>query len=265
MKELLIPKRIHFTWFSGDEYPEKIQECMNSWKKVLPDYELKLWNIDMARALNIPYVNEALDSKKWAFASDVVRAFAVWSEGGIYMDTDIQVLKKFDCLLDYSLTFFMEINDAEFKKNKQQNILDTNGYCIYPNQYIRGRQIQAAMFMGEKGNPILKEIIDFYKTKHFLDADGNPCIDVISPFIYAKIIEKHGFRYTDEEQFFSNLRVLRSEYVAASIYECTNQSIAIHLAAHSWNKRNVWKEIKYKIRTGPFYKLIVPFRKKFLS
>ena len=85
----MIPKIIHLCWFSSDPYPVEIKICLDSWRRVLPDYEIKLWDMAAARAIGIPFVNEALDERRWAFAGDVVRFYAVWKYGGVYMDSDI--------------------------------------------------------------------------------------------------------------------------------------------------------------------------------
>lgn len=81
----MIPKTIHLCWFSTDPYPVEIKVCLNSWKQILPDYTIKLWTYKDAQAIGIPYVNEALSARKWAFAADVVRFYAVYTEGGVYM------------------------------------------------------------------------------------------------------------------------------------------------------------------------------------
>lgn len=106
-EKTLIPKLIHLTWFSGEPFPENLQRCIDSWKQTLPDYKIMIWDMDMARNLNIPFVNEAIDLKKWAFAGDVVRAYAVWKYGGVYMDTDVYVLKSFDDFLNQEWSFLL--------------------------------------------------------------------------------------------------------------------------------------------------------------
>ena len=83
----MIPKIIHYCWLSNDPFPEKIQMCIDSWKKVMPDYELKLWdthNFDIENST--PYVKEAFANRKWAFVADYIRLYALYTEGGIYLD-----------------------------------------------------------------------------------------------------------------------------------------------------------------------------------
>ena len=100
----MIPKIIHYCWLSDDKYPDNIQKCIDSWKIHLPDYQFKLWDL---KAINLDeniWVKQAFESKKYAFAADYIRLFAVYNHGGIYFDTDIEVLKPFDDLLPVSYT-----------------------------------------------------------------------------------------------------------------------------------------------------------------
>ena len=96
----MIPKIIHYCWLSNDPIPEKLQSCMNSWKKQLPDYEFKLWNFSSFDINSSQWVKEAFNAKKYAFAADYIRLYAVYNYGGIYMDMDIEVIKSFNPLLD---------------------------------------------------------------------------------------------------------------------------------------------------------------------
>lgn len=91
-----IPKVIHLMWFSGDPYPPLIAKCINSWHKIVPDYKIKLWTGDMIKDLDYKYLQDALKVKKYAFACDVVRAYALYTEGGVYMDSDVFLKRVLD-------------------------------------------------------------------------------------------------------------------------------------------------------------------------
>lgn len=231
----MIPKIIHLTWFSGDPYPENIQKCISTWKKILPDFEIRLWTMSDALSLNIPYVDEAIKIKKWAFAGDVVRAYAVWKYGGVYMDTDIWLLKRFDQFLSERLVLFHEYSSEHLKKFTPSDALDDKGNRIRKDVNVEGAQIQAAMFMGEPNHPFLKEIIDYYKTIHFIDGNGIPNTSVISPMIYAQRLESRGFLYNNQEQHLEDdISIYPSSFVGGSKYTCFGNSIAIHCVDHSW-------------------------------
>ena len=94
----MIPKKIHYCWFGGNPLPSLAVKCIESWKKYLPDYEIKEWNESNFDLNYNDYVREAYEAKKWAFITDVVRLYAMVTEGGIYMDTDVEVLKPLDSL-----------------------------------------------------------------------------------------------------------------------------------------------------------------------
>lgn len=252
----MIPKTIHLTWFSGDEYPENIKKCLATWKEILPDYEVKTWTMEMARALDIPFVNEALDARKWAFAGDVVRAYAVWSEGGIYMDTDILLLRRFDVFMEKAMVFFIELNRKEWEMDNPPGIIDQKGQCLIPDAYVKGKQIQAAIFMGEKGNPALYEIIEKYKGMRFVNEDGSFNY-TISPWIYAKVLEKYGLVYLDEVQHLKNgIVVYPSSFVALPQAPCDKSTIAIHLGAHAWDPPKGLGKIKHIIKKSRIYPLL---------
>lgn len=101
----MIPKVIHYCWFGHNEKPELVKRCIESWKKYLPDYEIKEWNEEHFDINLCEYVREAYDKGKWAFVSDVARLWIVYNEGGIYLDTDVELHNSLDELLNYSCWF----------------------------------------------------------------------------------------------------------------------------------------------------------------
>lgn len=98
-----IPKVIHYIWFGRGKYSEILERCQESWHKNLPGYQFKLWNEDNFPFEKYPFARQAYEKKKYAFASDVARIHALYHEGGIYLDTDMEVVKPFDPLLQYGL------------------------------------------------------------------------------------------------------------------------------------------------------------------
>ena len=102
----MIPKIVHYCWFGNNEKSETIKAYINTWKDVLKDYEFREWSEkDLDKLSDNIYVKEAYNAKKWAFVSDVFRLYALYTEGGIYLDTDVEVKKSFDDLLN--LDFFI--------------------------------------------------------------------------------------------------------------------------------------------------------------
>lgn len=101
----MIPKIINYCWFGHAPYPAIVKKCIDSWKKYCPDYEIKLWNEDNYDVKKIPYTREAYDNKKWAFVSDYARLDIIYHEGGIYLDSDVELVKSLDGLLDNNAFF----------------------------------------------------------------------------------------------------------------------------------------------------------------
>ena len=103
----MIPKKIHYCWFGKNEMPDLAKRCIETWYKYLPDYEFKLWNEDNS-PMEIPFVKEAYKNKMYAYVSDYVRFYALYKEGGIYLDVDMEVIKSFDPLLNNKMFFGAE-------------------------------------------------------------------------------------------------------------------------------------------------------------
>lgn len=251
----MIPKKIHYCWLSKDPMPEKIKNCIQTWKQVMPEYELKLWNTENFDVCSVPYVNEAFENRKWAFAADYIRLYALYTEGGIYLDSDVEVLKSFDEFLGYSFFSSMEYHPFQVQQEGSYRYIDKEGHRL-ADQYIAGIQIQAAVMGAEKGCPYVAEVLDWYKERHFVKNDGTLGTDVIAPQIYARVAEKRGFVYKDIEQdLVGNVKLFRSEIFAGNKREVTSNSYAIHFCENSWapktlgqKLRNYWKFFWFLVR-----------------
>ena len=146
-----IPKIIHYCWLSDEPYPELVQRCMQSWKEKLPDYEFMLWDMNRFNVHSVPWVEQACSVKKWAFAADYIRLYALYNYGGIYLDSDVEVLKSFDELLDRPYFFGREHT---------------------PDRIENQDSVEAATFGAETGLPFLKIAMAFYETHDFCDRNG---------------------------------------------------------------------------------------------
>ena len=244
----MIPKIIHFCWLSGDPYPSKIRKCMATWKKVMPDYEWKLWNMENFDISKAPvYVQEAVKTRKWAFAADYIRIYALYTEGGFYLDSDVKILKRFDGFRSFNFISSMEYHPAQIERDGSAALINGKGERI-AGGYVSGIQIQAAVMGAQKGTQFLKDILDWYRTARFLRPDGTPGITLQSPQIYARIAEKYGFLYKDEDQpLAGNMMVYRSEIFAGNKHEVTPESYAIHYCAHSW-KGDLMERLRRRIK-----------------
>ena len=108
----MIPKVIHYCWFGHSPKPALFQRCIASWKKYCPDYEIIEWNEDNFDISQNDYAREAYEEKKWAFVTDYARLWIVYNHGGIYLDTDVEIIKEFD-LAEYEITGFEIVAETE--------------------------------------------------------------------------------------------------------------------------------------------------------
>lgn len=166
----MIPKIIHYCWISGDAFPEKIQMCYDSWKKVLPDYEIVVWDYEKVHALNVRWCEEAMACKKYAFVADYVRFYALYNYGGIYLDSDVEVLKSFDDLLN--LMYFVG------KENS-------------------GHGWEAAILGAEKGMFWVKTCLDYYKDRAFINAFGEMQMHILPAVMNKRINECYQVKICD--------------------------------------------------------------------
>lgn len=161
LKRHMIPKIIHYCWLSGEEFPQDIKRNLASWKALMPDYEFILWDTNRFDLNQWPFAKEAFEKKKYAFASDIVRLYAVHKYGGVYLDTDVEVLRKFDGLLH--LPYFAGLEHA--------NIME------------------AAVFGAEKNADWLKLCLKHYDGRSFVKEDGKYDITIL-PTIMKKQIQQ---------------------------------------------------------------------------
>lgn len=244
-----IPKIIHLCWFSGDEYPKGIKECLDSWKRIIPDYQIKLWTKDMALATDIPFVKEAIDQHKWAFAADVIRLYALYNDGGIYADSDIYFLKRFDELLTNKLILFIEMSEKSFKKANPAEMFSADGTNLMKEASVNYFGIQAALMIAEPQHPFIGHLLEYYKKLHFIHEDGTLHMDSIAPQIYAKQIERWGFRYKNEKQELQdNIVVYPAEYVGGNNYLRFKNSFAVHCVSHSWKPSSKKEKIIFRFK-----------------
>ena len=168
----MITKTIHYCWFGRGELPEKAKQCIESWKKFCPDYEIKEWNEDNFDMNSCAYVKEAYEAKKWAFVSDYARFEILYKYGGLYFDTDVELVKSFDDIV--SKGTFMGLQPG--KKT------------VHGMEY----EVNPGLGLGsEPGVEVFKEIIEFYHQLHFVTGNGGQNIKTIVDYT-TEILKKHG-------------------------------------------------------------------------
>ena len=162
----MIPKIIHYCWLSGDAVPKSLQECMASWVVHLSGYEMMCWDTDRFDVGSSVWVAEAFANKKYAFAADYIRLYALYHYGGIYLDMDVEVLRPFDGLLDLKTMICFE-NSGD-------------------------RRLEVAAFGVERHSPWVKACLDYYEGRHFVMADNSFDTKVL-PIVIRDVLAERGY------------------------------------------------------------------------
>lgn len=206
----MIPKIIHYCWFGRGNMPQLAVKCIESWKKYLPEYEFKRWDEDNFDVNKYPYVKEAYENRRFAFVTDVVRLHALYTEGGIYMDTDVEVLKPLDSLLIYDAISGFETEN----------------------------QIPTGLMASVANHPMIGELLKEYDDIHF--DMGNGHIDLTTNVErITKTFLKYGLVLNNTKQTINDFTLLPKDYLCPKSYEdgkinITDNSLTIHHFAGSW-------------------------------
>lgn len=244
----MIPKIIHYCWFGRGKKPEIVEKCIESWKKYLPDYQIMEWNEDNFDINIFQYSKDAYEAKKYAFASDVARVKALYEYGGLYFDTDVEVLKpleeeflKHECLLGFEL----------------ENYVATSFMACVPHF------------------PLMKDFYDLYQNLSFYDEKG----EIITGTNVNKLttmLERQGLVRNNMIQTLENgITIYPIEYFspfdyANCIYEITENSFCVHHFYVSWlpkhiRRRKQIKKVLVKLLGKEKMRTLINFVKKLMK
>ena len=220
----MIPKVIHYCWFGGKEEPDNVKRCIASWRKFCPDYEVKKWDESNFQIGSHPYMAEAYQLKKWPFVSDLARLIIIYNNGGVYLDTDVELIKPLDDILLHNQFFF--------------------GIENLPDPINASRSIHVATGLGfgaEAKNSVILSLIEEYDDSHFVLPEG--ALDLTAcPLRNTKALEKYGFNGTDRIYNFMGGTIYPSEYFCpveygTGISRITENTVSIHHYAASWKPK----------------------------
>lgn len=203
----MIPKKIHYCWFGGKPLPNSVKKCIKSWKKFCPDYEIIEWNESNYDVNKIPFIQQAYQAKKYAFVSDYVRLDIIYFEGGIYLDTDVELLKNLDPLLVNQCFLAMEL----------PGLVNTG-----------------LGFGAQKGHWFIKENMDFYRK---IDFDTNNIITCVK--ITTDLLKKYDFSFDNSKQVVKDISIFPTEYFCPMNYQTkelkiTDNTYSIHHYDATW-------------------------------
>jgi len=217
-----IPKIIHYCWFGGKQMPELAVKCIESWKKYLPEYELRLWNEDTFDLDMYPYAREAYDNRKFAFVTDVVRLWALEKFGGVYMDTDVEILRPLGELMN--LTAF-------------------TGYeASMSNAPVTGLMASAPHGVW------VKEQLAYYEGRHFVNPDGT--LDLTTNTVtISRIMQENGFVINGKYGVYKDdMHIFPVDYfcplTSTRVLKLTKNTYCIHHFAGSWVEKTREQIIK---------------------
>lgn len=207
-----IPHIIHYIWFGGAPKSELIERCIKSWREKLPDWEIKEWNESDFDMESCTYMKQAYENKRYAFASDYARFAVLYEHGGIYLDTDVEVLKSFP-----------------------DEMLEETGFAgVESNSKIA----PGLVFACEPENELVKEILDLYRGEKFILKDGSQNTVTVVEYV-TRIFKKHGFVVDGSEQTIKGFHVYPCEYFCAydfitREFTITEKTVCIHHYVGTW-------------------------------
>lgn len=215
-----IPKVIHYCWFGRNPLPETAVKCIESWKKFFPDYEIKEWNEDNFDVNSIPYTAQAYAAKKYAFVSDYARFWILYNYGGLYFDTDVEVIRFMD------------------------DIVSKGPFMGCEKSYVKGatpRSLGVAPGLGlgvTPGLSLIKEILEEYEDFSFIKIDGSLNLTTIVEYT-TNILCKHGLKNLPDIQFIAGCYIYPNDYFSpknVNTHELliTKNTRSIHHYDASW-------------------------------
>jgi hypothetical protein len=214
----MIPKIIHYCWLSNDPIPADLLKYIDTWKEKLPDYKIMKWDFSVFEKSSSAWVSQAFDNKKYAFAADFIRLYAVYHYGGIYLDSDVEVLKSFDPYLQLPTMIGWQYNKDG---------------------------LEVAAFGAEKEQAWIGDCLDYYKDRTFVKSDGSfdqntlPLIveDVLKSHHY-QLIDVHNIQEAEEVKGEKDIPVFTTDYFspksAEGVITLTENTVSIHHFAASW-------------------------------
>ena len=223
-KELRIPKTIHYCWFGEKEIPKQQKKWMKSWKDYCPEYEIVEWNESNYDVHKTKYISQAYEMKKWAFVSDYARIDIINNYGGVYLDTDVELIKNIDLML---------MNDA---------------FCGFElSQYVA----YGLGFGSRKNNPILEDIKGYYDNNSFILDNGN-LNQTACPIVQTEVMKKYGLKCNGEFQIVNGMAVYPSRVlcgmspISFRVEKDPLYTYAIHHYEGSWVVDKQEKEMMIK-------------------
>lgn len=240
--------------------PKVVTWCIESWKRKCPDYEIKLWNEDNFDVNSVSFVKQAYELKKYAFVADYVRMYALYHEGGIYMDSDEYALRSFDDLLDNCVVSCHEYYPGMFAQNLSK--LDKETWLPEGEEkwmQYSGLGICANPLLAEPHHPLIKDCLDYYNTHDFMYRDNDFSNDEqIVGAVLTRAAMKYGYRYNAGVQHLDEgILILGPEqFILNSLFYSFTKSRVVHMALGSWTNVDNSKFLRKLMLNHPYIALM---------
>lgn len=246
MAESGIPKTIHYCWFGRNPLPKLAIKCIESWRKFLPDYEIKEWNEDNFDVMMIPYTAEAYKNKKYAFVSDYARFWILYHYGGLYFDTDVEIIKPMNDIIDKGP--FMGCEKDAKDLNRWPDVNPGVGLGFPPE------------------HSVIKELLDLYTNLIFSSENQGGSYKTIVDYT-TEVLTGHGLVKVDGIQEVAGISIYPKEFFNplehVNQLHITDNTRSIHLFAGTWvsNKERMKKRI-IQLLGSKMYGIILKMKKK---
>lgn len=216
--------------------PPKQVGYINKWRQLMPDYEFVCWSEKNMNMKAAPFIVQAYESGTYAFVADYTRLYALFTIGGIYLDTDVVVNERFDRFLSYSAFTSYEFHPGYSEYDRMLTFVDSDGYRIKKGDKtkIPGVGLMSAIIGAEKNSSFIKDCLDMYNNMTYAEArEKNYTI----PSTLAITAEKYGFKYSNVFQLLEDNVAIFPSNVFADYRTADRHSVAIHNVAGSWGKK----------------------------
>jgi mannosyltransferase OCH1-like enzyme len=207
-----IPRIIHYCWFGGKPLPSLVKKCLKSWEKFLPDYKIIRWDEDSFDVNSHPFTKEAYEMKKWAFITDYVRLYVLHEVGGVYLDSDVEIIKPIDTFLAHS------------------------AFTSFESPFL----VPTGLMSSSKQNSWINTLLKFYENTHFIDKDGLPQLTPNTVTITEICTKKFNLQINNSYQVLEgDVHIYPSEYFSPKSWETgkiklTSNTYSIHHFSGSW-------------------------------
>ncbi len=243
----MIPKIIHYCWFGGNPLPESAKKCIASWRNFLPDYEIKEWNESNFDVNSIKYTREAYKLKKYAFVSDYARMWILYNYGGLYFDTDVELIKPIDDIIARGNFMGREAQDNKVADNGDE-------VSSKDNKPTKGQRITPGLGLGvAPGLGLYKKIINWYQTHHFATWDGKfsgTVVDVVSDIFDSIPMKKleSGILFAADVYIYPPEYFCPKNYFSGEMH-ITENTRSIHHYSATWvrKRRPLMERLKKRI------------------